>query len=600
MKKTLLALTLLTSCSYLSSAQISFGGLPLSLTSSEVAVSNQYFSPVFYKTPDLKQMMLEDEKISRSSLKPYHAGILVGTDISFPQSGTMVTLADGRKVWRAQMNMGDVPSLLFYYDQFALPKGVKFFLSNANNKQILGAFTDNNNTPEGLFVTQEIQGGIVNLELDIESGVDVSAIKLHINKAGVMYRASSGLSLFGGNDDNGTAAKPTGDPIAGNSSVCEINAVCPAGQNYPEQRKATMRIIMPMGNNYIGFCTGTLVNNTKGDCTPYVLTATHCEENNNKTDITFAQWLFYFNFEAPDCAGVGTAPNNQTLAGASFVARADYNHNVPYIYGDFLLLKLNSKVPASFGAYFAGWNRATSLPSNSLYINFHHPAGDMKKLAVTNNIAPNGTFNQWNVQGTHWSVNFTTGGNEGGSSGSALFDVNGRIVGDLSGGSDQQGCNADTNSLGDQAIFGKDAVYSKISRNWEYPEGNGALNAQLKNWLDPTNTGAITTNSLAASATCNAPTTGITNRNSELDNSISVFPNPVVNGTLRMRINLDKATDLDVTIYDITGARKATYKLSAVHSGEYTFDMSTYANGAYLVAISNGTTSTSKKVMLSR
>lgn len=600
MKKTLLALTLLTSCSYFSNAQISYGGLPLSLTSSEVAISNQFVSPVYYQTPDLKKIMLEEGKASRSGLTPYHAGILANADIAFPQSGTMVTLADGRKVWRAQINMGDVPSLLCYYDKFSLPRGVRFFLSNANGKQILGAYTQDNNNTDEVFVTQEVQGGIVNLELDIEAGVNTDDIKLHINKTGVMYHASAGLAQFAGNDDNGTAAKPTGDPIAGNSSVCEINAICPAGQSYPEQRKATVRIIMPMGGNFIGFCTATLINNTKGDCTPYLLTATHCESGNSKSDITFAQWLFYFNFEAPDCAGAGTAPNNQSLAGASFVARADYNDNVPYIYGDFLLLKLNSKVPASFGAYFAGWNRAASLPSNSLYINFHHPAGDMKKLAVTNNIAPNGTFNQWSVPNTHWAVNFTTGGNEGGSSGSALFDINGRIVGDLSGGSDQQSCAADTNSFGDQATLGQDAVYSKLSRNWEYPEGNSALNAQLKPWLDPTGTGAMTTNSLAAAATCNAPTTGITNRNAELDNAISVFPNPVVNGTLRMKVNLDKATDLDVTIYDVTGSRKAVYKLNNVYSGEYAFDMSGYANGAYLIAVSNGTATTSKKVMLNR
>lgn len=600
MKRTLLALTLLTGCAYFSDAQISSGGLPLSLTSADAALSNQYYSPVTYTAPDLEQIMAEQAKPSRSALKPYYAGVLAETNISFPQSGTLVTLADGRSIWRAQVQMGDVPSLIFYYDQFALPGGVKLFLSNANGKQILGAFTQDNNSDDGLFVTQEVQGGTVNLEMDIEAGVDLDAIKLHINRAGVMFHATNGLAKYAGNEDNGTAAKPTGDPIAGNSSVCEVNAICPAGQNYPEQRKATVRIIMPMGGGFIGFCTGTMINTTKGDCTPYLLTATHCESSNSKNNITFAQWLFYFNFEAPDCAGAGEAPNNQTLAGASFVSRADYNDNVPYIYGDFLLLKLNSKVPASFGAYFAGWNRATALPSSSLYVNFHHPAGDMKKLAVTNNIAPNGTFNQWNVPNTHWGVTFTTGGNEGGSSGSALFDINGRIVGDLSGGSEQQSCAADTNSFGEEAILGKDAVYSKLSRNWEYPEGNGALTAQLKPWLDPTNTGAMTTNSLAAAATCNAPTTGITNRNAELDNSVSVFPNPVVNGTLRLKVNLDKATDLQVAIYDITGARKATYQLKGAYSGEYTFDMSSYANGAYLVAVSNGSATTSKKIMLNR
>ncbi|WP_394342506.1 T9SS type A sorting domain-containing protein [Taibaiella helva] len=143
----------------------------------------------------------------------------------------------------------------------------------------------------------------------------------------------------------------------------------------------------------------------------------------------------------------------------------------------------------------------------------------------------------------------------------------------------------------------QDAVYSKISRNWEYPEGNGAQNAQLKPWLDPTNTGTTTTNTIAAAAACSQPATGISTKSTELDNAVSIFPNPVVNGTLRMRTNLDKATDLAVTIYDITGARKAVYKVSAFN-GEYTFDLSGYANGAYLVSVSNGSAVTSKKIVV--
>lgn len=598
MKKALLALTLLGT--YAAQAQISTGGLPLSMTSGETAISNQYYTPLYYKSPDLTKIMQEDAQASLSDPKPYRAGVLVNTDISFPQSGSMVTLSDGKKVWRAQINMGDVPALLFYYDQFTLPRGVKYYITNANKKQILGAYTADNNSEDGLFATQEVQGGVVNLELDIDRNVKESDIKFHINKAAVMYRSVDHLQQFAGNEDNGVVMKPTGDPIAGYSSVCEINAKCPQGVSYPDQRKATMRIIIPVGGGYVGFCTGTLINNTNGDCTPYVLTATHCESTNSKLSSTFSQWMFFFNFEAPDCAGVGTAPNGHVMTGADFVARSDYDDNNPSITGDFMLLKLKNKVQDYYHVYFAGWNRGTNMPSNSTYINFHHPAGDMKKLAVGTNVSPNGTFNQNSVPATHWAIEFDQGGNEGGSSGSALFDVNGRIIGDLSGGPDIQACPADTNSKGDHANMGKYAYYSKISRNWEYPEGNGATNAQLKPWLDPNNTGVMTTNSLEATTTCSAPATGITNRNAALDNAISVYPNPVVNGTLRVRVNLDKSTDLNIAIYDITGARKATYQLKDVRTGEYAFDMNGYANGAYLISVSNGEATTAKKVMLNR
>lgn len=600
MKKALLALCVIAGCVAVSNAQISIGGLPLSLTSSEAGNSGQYVTTTVYSAPSLKEVMEEDAKASRKDPKPYRAGILINTDFSFPQSGTMITLTDGNKVWRGQLGVINAPALALYYDNFHLPRGVKLYLSNANQKQILGAYTEDNNSESNLFSNEEVQGGMVNFELNIPKDADISAIKLHVNQAAYMYRTVDYLQKYGENTDPGTAMKPTKDQFQGSSSPCEVNAICPAGQNYPDQRKATVRIMMPVGNNFVGFCTGTLINNTKGDCTPYILTATHCEGTNSKTSTTYAQWLFYFNLETPDCPGAGVAPNNKVMQGATFVARSDYDENADAIIGDFLLVKLVNNVSPTMGAYFAGWNRSASMPANTTYINFHHPAGDIKKLAVANTISPNGTFNQWSVNGTHWSVNFSTGGNEGGSSGSALFDANGRIIGDLSGGMDDQGCNVDTNAFGEEALLGKDAVFSKLSRNWEYPEGNGVANAQLKTWLDPTNTGATTTNSLAAATSCSAPTTGITNRNAELGNAISVYPNPVIHGTLRLKINLDKATNLTVSIYDVTGSRKAVYQLAQVRGGEYTFDMSGYANGAYLISVNNGEASTSKKVMLAR
>jgi lysyl endopeptidase len=598
MKKILSTLSLVAGIAMLSNAQESIGGLPLSMASTDVSAANQTIKPVVYQAPDLQQVLLEDAKASRMDPKPYRTGVLINTDFSFPQSGTFLNLPDGRKVWRAQLTVTNAPATILYYNKFYLPAGVKLYLTNANQKQILGAYTQSNNNDEGVFANEEVQGSTVNFELDINKNVNIESIKLHVNQAAYVYRAIDQLNRYAGNNDDGTAAKPTADPLAGNSSVCEVNAICPAGANFPEQRKATLRIIMPLGGGYIGMCTGTLINNSKGDCTPYVLTATHCESSNSKINATFANWIFYYNFETPDCAGTGNAPNNVTSVGATFVSRADYNDNSDAIIGDFMLLKLINKVPTSAGAFFAGWNRSATLPSTGTYINFHHPSGDVKKLAVANSISPNGTFNQWSIAGTHWGVNFNIGGNEGGSSGSALFDGNGRIVGDLSGGSDNQGCAADTNAHGDQATLGKDAVYSKLSRNWEYPEGNGVPNAQLKPWLDPTNSGVIATNSLSSVGTCNSPATGITNRNAELENAISVYPNPVVSGILRLRVNLDKNTDLSVVIYDINGAKKGIYNLKQVRSGEFTFDMNGLANGAYMISISNGEATTAKKVML--
>lgn len=597
MKKFFLSLIVLATGYTGVNAQINKGGLPLSLTSGESALSGIQPSKVLLNAPDLTNVLREDASASLDNPKPYRTGKFISSDISFPQSGTFVTLADGRIVWRMQMTVSDAPGIGLYFDQFQLPAGVSLYITNSNNKQVLGAYTADNNNEDGLFATQTLQGNVANIEIDINKDVDMNAIKMHINQVAYMYRGTEYLSQYANNNDDGIAAKPTDDPFIGESAICEINAICPQGTNFANSRKATVRILMPVGQGYVGLCTGTLVNNTKGDCTPYVLTASHCNSTNSKTNTEFSQFIYYFNFEATTCAGT-TASDNMTMVGSSFVARSDYDSTDASLIGDFLLLKLNTKVPTAYGVYFAGWNRATTLSTTESFIGFHHPDGDMKKLAVGTGILPNGTFNQATTTNTHWRINFTTGGIEHGSSGSGLFDSNGRLVGDLSGAPPVNICTTDTRS--DITMSNNYVVYSKFTRNWEYPEGNGATNAQLKTWLDPTGVDATVTNSLAAAAVCNAPTTGvgISLVNEALNNGISIYPNPVINSNIHLKINLDKKADLSVVIYDVTGARKATYSLNQVINGEYNLNVNGFANGAYLVNISNGETSVSKKVMI--
>ena len=70
-------------------------------------------------------------------------------------------------------------------------------------------------------------------------------------------------------------------------------------------------------------------------------------------------------------------------------------------------------------------------------------------------------------------ADWETGTTEGGSSGSALFDENLRVIGQLHGG--DAACNNNA-----QDYYGKFAV------SWDSLSAN---NRQLKHWLDPNNTG---------------------------------------------------------------------------------------------------------------
>lgn len=601
MKKVYLAVLLACSIGGSASAQISEGGIPWSMVLSNGEMVNQAIKPISLKSPDYSQALKEDEANAALGVsKPYRAGLIVNADITLLNSGNFSYLKDGKIIWKAKVILDEAMAVNFYYDQFNLPAGVKYFITNSNGKQILGAFSRNNNSDDGLFATSEIQGNIVNLELNIEKGVDISLVKFHINAVGAFYRGENNLTHFYGDNNGESVLKPTG------SSPCQINAMCPAGSSYSEQRKATAHILIRDPDaNALGFCTGTLINSTgnsaSGVCKPYLLTATHCDEENGRTDNHFSQWIFTFNNEAANCDGTGGAPTNQSILGANFRARSNYTSfpqtpggSLPLV-SDFLLLEMKSAIPQSYGAYLSGWNRNTDLaldPNADFFIGFHHPAGDIKKLSTSLAVDGAGQFNQTIVPATHWTTNFNVGGTEPGSSGSGLFDKKGLLIGDLSGGPEGTGLCSPMGTI---------AEYSKISYGWEnafdqttFPAFAGS-SSRLKDWLDPINSGLKTF--ITSPANCSNLTVGI-DENNILDNSLMIYPNPSTNGKITMKFNLPQSMEIKVKVYNVLGSLVKDITFKGVHSGNYLLDLSFLGNGNYILNFSTPNETVGKKLTI--
>jgi hypothetical protein len=95
---------------------------------------------------------------------------------------------------------------------------------------------------------------------------------------------------------------------------------------------------------------------------------------------------------------------------------------------------------------------------------------------TTINFNGNPSTRMWNVPS--WSLGTT----EVGSSGSPMFNQDGRIVGVLSGGA--AACSGTINN-------GQYDVYGRFGIAWEE---SASISAQLKHWLDPNNTGATIIN----------------------------------------------------------------------------------------------------------
>ncbi len=600
MKRTALSFTLLALLGSQVNAQIGTGGLPLSI---QTGKASDAVPVVNAALPDWENGLQEWEK--QPGARPYLVALNTPLEVAFPDSGTFSTTENGTRVWRVQINVAGAPAIGLYYDHFRLPEGVKLYLSNASGKQILGAYTDANNSPSSEFATEAIQGGLVNLELNIEPGVDVAAINLHINKAATYFRGIEYLQSFKGDLQFIDAYD---DALTGRSSVCMINAICPEGNNYVNQRNAAFQWLIPVGQG-VGACSATMINstgNTGSTCKQYFLLASHCDGSNATTNAAFNQVLLRYNFQHATCnPAAGTIPGTtKTLTGANFLSRSIVNVNDPAnIKGDFLLMETRSAIPESWNVNLAGWNNAANIPTTQAapkkFIGFHHPGGDAKKVSSSQQIQ---SYSLGTAE-SHWATILATGLVAQGSSGSALFDGDGRVIGVASVAGAGQGvpanCNLDALGNNVAASTSNTVLYSKLSYDWDYNVDGSTNSSKLKPWLDPANTGATTTNTVKSTCAPLSGSTAITNSN-KLDDGIALFPNPSSTGKVTLKLNLNEATDLYMDLYDVTGKKVNSYSLKKVSSGSFGLDLSQYANGMYLLQLSDGYHKTSKKIMLAK
>ncbi|HTO14233.1 MAG TPA: T9SS type A sorting domain-containing protein [Edaphocola sp.] len=588
-------------------AQISQGGLPLSLTKKTVLTHTPVSS---YSNPDWNAYLDQEKSWTpeEAFVKPYLVGLHATTDFGFPYSGQFESKPDGQMIWRGSIEIIGAPAIGLLFDNFELPKGVKVFVINANGKQISGAYDHTNNDPSKKFVIDAVQGDKIFIELNIEANVNPKDISFHIDRALVYHRAIEHLKVYtiaAGNQP----LDQLDSQLNGLSSVCTINAICPSGTNYSNSRKATVQTIDASKGS---LCSATLVNNTGNtttNCKPLLVTATHCEGSGSLTNNTYNQWLVRFNFERPDCAGTG-ATNAVSMTGLNILARADYTDALTanQIDGDFMAFEFRQKIPASYGAVLSGWknsnNIATSTSGQKKFIGFHHPHGDNKKLTTSSNIMSvdlgAGTIS---ANGTRWLHNPTEGYAAPGSSGSGLFNENGYFIGIASVAGEQNppaGCKV--NSSGQQA-FAMDVVfYQKLSHAWDYSSNGQNANRKLKPWLDPNNTNTNSLNSV--SSNCSPLNTGggvsINNINKDLESQLNIFPNPSTDGIFNLQYNLSEATDLDIQIIDVTGRTLSTKSIKQAKSGISTINLDNVSNGLYIVKINTKRGFTSKKLMVSK
>jgi len=443
-------------------AQESIGGSPLSLQLD----LNKNVPTYTLAALNVPQLLAEDGENGKNGVLERSA-VIRPSNLGLYNSGVWTELENGDRIWRLVIHADEAKAITLLFKDFYLPAGAKLFVYNPMYTQILGAYTNLNNHESKQFTTELIYGDKLVLEYYEPAN---QAFKGQFTVEGVAHLYKdipwhTETLDFGGSDP------------------CEVNVNCSEGNAWQDIKKGVARIFVVAGGSG-GWCTGSLVNNTNLNCTPYFLTAFHCGEGSSTSN--FNNYVFYFNFEASGCSNpssqssVTSSANYFSVTGCSVVSSSNNGGSSS---SDFMLVQFNANIPSQHTSkvYYNGWNRSVIATVTTDGVGIHHPSGDIKKISTyTSNL----TTTAWgSATGSHYNVFWaaTTNGHgvtEPGSSGSPLFNAQGQIVGTLTGG--LSSCNN----------LGASDQYGKVSYHWN---SNGtANNRRLDIHLDPAGNGSAT------------------------------------------------------------------------------------------------------------
>lgn len=352
-------------------------------------------------------------------------------------------------VYAIQLRVPNALSLSVQFNRFYLPPGAEMYLYNTIGSEVTGPVTSKENNANNIWGSDVYEGDA----LIIEVAIPINAARtplLNINSVSCGFRSLA----------------PTTAARFGASGGCNVNVSCPEAARWEEQKKSVALILDPNGGSW----TGVLVNNTCNNRIPYILTAAHAALNNEAQPIS--KWRFVFHYWSNNCSPSQDGSQRLLFNGATLKAYSSWT--------DFALLQMN-QVPDQFsGIVYAGWDRNPNPSPNAAGL--HHPVGDVMKVAY--DAEPLVRTNYPSLVGNvYWQADWNWGVTEVGSSGSPLFNSNGKVIGQLKGGYSFCGSGQ------------KKDYYGSFDASWT---GSGSPASRLRDWLDPLQTDSQTIGSIRA------------------------------------------------------------------------------------------------------
>ena len=339
-------------------------------------------------------------------------------------------LAQGGRAIRVELASENATALRFSLRRDRLSPAMQVRFYSPDGRQALGPYWPAGSARGDEWWSPIVTGSRMGVEFYLGPGASASAPEPQIESIAYIY---------------GIEELPCHVPITDHPEwATEASGVC----------KITFNDLDCNGVMGVFICTASLLSRTINDAAPIALTANHCVNNEAAANTVAFRWFF----------DTASSPVVQTLG-----ARLLNNH----VNNDCSLLALDQRPPngAAFLPYDIGpW------PSDLSVTGIHHPRGTFKRISFGTYTGSG--FGFYNICGSrvinHYTMLFTLGTLEPGSSGSPIFDSNRHVRAPLTG-SDESGCAPIHFSYGQFAsAFGNFQAYlttmtNPISLNAAYP-----------------------------------------------------------------------------------------------------------------------------------
>lgn len=512
--KSLLYILCLALLPWTLAAQVSKEGSPLSWNAglvNNLSLQSEVLPPL-----NIPQLLQEDNATIGLKTHPYRFAQKVNVEYSTAHNGEWRNLPNGDRIWLLSIRCENALALSLEFSHLMIPQGATVYLYNGDRSDFAGPFTQRQSRINLPLGTAPIGGNHLILEY-YEPFSRRGQGELVISSVARSYRDTNLLPVFPGND-----------------------CVLPWSTSSTNQSVLSDAVLLIVTDHGQRVVTGTLVNNTRHDGVPYVLTAIQGLIG-DPGSMVFVQ-------------GVKSGCNTGEVCWDKFVSGAEiiYQNGQSGI----VLLKLLENPRRNWNSYVAGWSLRD--PGLEWYSCIQHAYGSPMSVARFLGRPEESSWNNFStLRINEWSMGNTFSG----SLGSPLFNARGELVGILTGG-----LNTCSGTQGDH--------FGSLAQAWEY----------LQPHLDPLSENA---NTLAGFY----PLFEASERSTGEPVDLVIFPNPAVD---RLYIqNNSREPVMEAVLRDPFGRICRVWNPNLPY-----LELDELSSGAYLLTIQQNTQTTHHRVVI--